>query len=124
VLLTAVCFLPDRPLGHRRRLLLAVALGATGPYVVLGAAVEPSGPDGSGENGHGTAVLDGGLVHLVYQERAGEGLPWRILRATLSASAVMEAARQLGVDDTENGAEIMSVVRGLQVAEVFPGPKA
>lgn len=97
VLLTAVCFLPDRPQGHRQRLLLAVAEEATGPYVVLGAAVEPSGPDGAGENGHGTAVLDrDGLVHFVYQERAGDGLPWRIMRATMEPDAVgaaLDAAR-------------------------------
>ena len=92
VLLTAVCFLPDRPRGHRQRLLLAVAEEPTGPYVVLGAAVEPSGPGGTGENGHGTAVLgDDGLVHFVYQERAGDGLPWRILRATTEPAAVMTA---------------------------------
>ncbi len=97
VLLTAVCFLPDQPLGHRQRLLLAVAEEPTGPYVVLGAAVQPGGPGGTGENGHGTAVLgDDGLVHLVYQERAGDGLPWRILRATTEPAAVvvaLEAAR-------------------------------
>ena len=92
VLLTAVCFLPDRPPGHRQRLLLAVAEEATGPYVVLGAAVEPSAPGGAGENGHGTAVLDrDGLVHFVYQERAGDGLPWRILRATTEPAAVIDA---------------------------------
>ena len=89
VLLTAVCFLPDRAPGHRQRLLLAVAKEPTGPYVVLGAAVEPSGPGGSGENGHGTAVLgDDGLIHFLYQERAGDGLPWRILRATTEPAAV------------------------------------
>lgn len=97
ILLTAVCFLPDQPPGHRQRLLLAVAEEATGPYVVLGAAVQPRGPHGEGENGHGTAVLaEDGLVHLVYQERAGNGLPWRVLRATTEPAAVLaalEAAR-------------------------------
>jgi hypothetical protein len=97
VLLTAVCFLPDRPQGHRQRLLLAVAEEATGPYVVVGAAVKPSGPRGEGENGHGAAVLGhDGLVHFVYQERAGDGRPWRILRATTEPAAllaVLEAAR-------------------------------
>jgi hypothetical protein len=92
VLLTAVCFLPDRPAGHRQRLLLAVADDVTGPYVVLGAAVQPSGPGGTGENGHGTAVVDqDGLVHFVYQERAGDGLPWRILHATTEPAAVAAA---------------------------------
>lgn len=92
VLLTAVCFLPDRPLGHRQRLLLAVADEPAGPYVVLGAAVEPQGRRGAGENGHGTAVLgEDGLVHLVYQERAGDGLPWRIKRATVEPAALRTA---------------------------------
>jgi len=69
-----------------------VAEEATGPYVVLGAAVEPSGPGGAGENGHGTAVLDrDGLVHFVYQERAGDGLPWRIMRAATEPAAVTAA---------------------------------
>jgi hypothetical protein len=97
VLLTAVCFLPDRLPGHRQRLLLAVAEEATGPYVVLGAPVQPSGPDGTGENGHGTAVVDdNGVVHLVYQERAGDGLPWRILRATTDAASLRSALENAG----------------------------
>ena len=94
VLLTAVCFLSDRPPGHRQRLLLAVAEEATGPYIVLGAAVEPSGDGGGGENGHGTAVLGrDGLIHLVYQERAGRGLPWRFMRATMEVGVVASGLR-------------------------------
>lgn len=94
VLLTAVCFLPERPAGHRQRVLLAVADDAAGPYVVIGAAVQPSGPGGAGENGHGTAVLGrDGLVHLVYQERAGDGKPWRIMRATADPADLRAAPR-------------------------------
>ena len=97
VLLTAVCFLPGRPPGHRQRLLMAMADDAEGPYHVLGTTLEPSSRRRAGENGHGSAVLgDGGLVHLVYQERAGYGLPWRILRATVEPAAlarVLEAER-------------------------------
>jgi len=91
VLLTAVCFLSDRPVGHRQRVLLAVARDVLGPYVVLGPVVDPSGPGGTGENGHATAVLDDGIIHLLYQERAGDGLPWRILRATLRSDDVAAA---------------------------------
>jgi hypothetical protein len=112
VLLTAVCFLPDRPAGHRQRLLLAVAEEATGPYVVLGAAVEPSHPGGAGENGHGTAVLrEDGLVHLIYQERAGEGMPWRILRATTEQAAVRAALSdaRAGQVRTANAADMASL---------------
>jgi hypothetical protein len=90
VLLTAVCFFADRPAGHRQRLLLAAAERVTGPYRVLGPAVEPSSPGGRGENGHGFAVLDDGLVHLLYQERAGEGFPWRYMRATVEPAALAE----------------------------------
>jgi hypothetical protein len=92
VLLTAVCFLAGRPRGHRQRLLLAVAGHPKGPYCLLGTPVAPLGPRRGGENGHGTAVLgDDGLVHLVYQERAGDGLPWRILRATVDPQDVEDA---------------------------------
>jgi hypothetical protein len=94
VLLTAVCFLPNRPPGHRQRLLLAVAADVSGPYAVLGTPVEPSGSRGAGENGHGTAVLAGGLVHLLYQERAGDGRPWRFLRATVEPGALASAAEE------------------------------
>lgn len=89
VLLTAVCFLPGRPAGHRQRLLLAVAPDPGGPYAVLGTPVEPSGPGGTGENGHGTAVLEGGSVHLVYQERLGFGEPWRYRRATVDVASLV-----------------------------------
>ncbi|MDQ4069839.1 MAG: hypothetical protein M3203_10290 [Actinomycetota bacterium] len=98
VLLTAVCFLPDRPRGHRQRLLLAVAPAPEGPYCVLGAAVEPAGRHGAGENGHGVAVLgEDGLVHFVYQERAGDGLPWRILRASTEPAAIQAALETVAV---------------------------
>jgi hypothetical protein len=108
VLLTAVCFLPDRPRGHRQRLLLAVADEPAGPYVVLGAAIEPSGLRDAGENGHGTAVLGGdGLVHLVYQERAGDGLPWRIMRATIEPAALRAALRAAA--PAERGGELVRV---------------
>ena len=82
VLLTAVCFLAGSPAGSRQRVLLAVADRPEGPYEVIGPAVETAGA--SGENGHGTSVLDGDVVHVVYQERAGEGLPWRIRHTALS----------------------------------------
>ena len=82
VLLTAVCFLADRPRGQRQRLVLAVADRPVGPYELLGPVVEPEG--GLGENGHGTAVVEGGRVRLVYQERAGDGRPWHYRHAVAS----------------------------------------
>jgi hypothetical protein len=93
VLLSAVCFLRGRPRGHRQRLLLAVADDVLGPYRVVGPVVEPRGPGGSGENGHGTAVLDGDAVHLVYQELSGAG-SWRIRHAVAPVDA-------FGADDEQ-----------------------
>jgi hypothetical protein len=83
-LLTAVCFLSSRPPGDRQRVLSAIADRPEGPYTVLGPLIEPHTSDGSGENGHGTAVVSRGEVHLVYQERSGHGKPWRYRRAVLS----------------------------------------
>lgn len=84
VLLTAVCFLAAHRRGERQRLLLAVAERPEGPFEVLGPLV---GPLDGGENGHGAAVVDAGTLRLVYQERAGEGRPWRILHATAPLQA-------------------------------------
>jgi hypothetical protein len=92
VLLTAVCFLRGAPAGHRQRLLLAVADAPEGPYEVLGPIVEPT--DGVGENGHGTAVLDGDELRLVYQERAGDGSPWHFRAATADLSSLAVELRQ------------------------------
>jgi hypothetical protein len=114
VLLTAVCFLPDRPAGHRQRLLLAVAEQPTGPYVVIGAAVQPSGRFGAGENGHGCAAAgEDGLIHFIYQERAGDGAPWRIMRATAEPAALRAALHdaQPAQKVTENASELAGLAR-------------
>jgi len=89
VLLTSVCFLRGYPKGSRQRLLLAVADHVSGPYSVIGPVVAPSGPGGSGENGHGSAVLDGDTVHLIYQELSGRR-SWH-LRHALAPVAALEA---------------------------------
>lgn len=86
VLLTAVCFLGAHERGSRQRVLFAVADEPTGPYELLGPVIEPQG--GVGENGHGTSVVAGGDVRVVYQERAGEARPWHYRHAVLSASAL------------------------------------
>jgi hypothetical protein len=98
-LLTAVCFLSSRPRGHRQRVLSAIADRPEGPYSVLGPLVEPQTHDGSGENGHGTAVLSRGQVHLVYQERAGAGRPWRYRRAVLSSALAHASPENMVADD-------------------------
>lgn len=81
VVLTAVCFLADQPFGHRQRLLLAHAEAPRGPYHVLGPLLEPTGIAGSGENGHCTAVVVDDELRIVYQERSGDGRPWRFMAA-------------------------------------------
>jgi hypothetical protein len=80
VLLVAVCFLSGRARGHRQRILFATADGPAGPYTVLGPLLEPE--DGVGENGHGAAFVAGNRLHVVYQERAGEGRPWHYRHAS------------------------------------------
>jgi hypothetical protein len=85
VLLTAVCFLKGRPRGQRQRLLLAAAPDPLGPYEILGPLVEP---ETGGENGHGSAVVHEGALHVVYQERAGEGRPWHYRHAVASLDHV------------------------------------
>jgi len=93
VLLTAVCFLADRPRGHRQRVLHAIAFdGARGPYTVLGPLLEPTGPRGSGENGHGTAVVVDGELRVFYQERPGDARPWRVMQAVAPLVADGEVA--------------------------------
>jgi hypothetical protein len=90
VLLTAVCFLAGRPRGTRQRLFLAVSDGPLGPYEVLGPGIPTRG-----ENGHGTSVVAGESLHIVYQERAGEGRRWHIRWAT-GRLAVPSSLRQAG----------------------------
>jgi hypothetical protein len=112
VLLTAVCFLSGRPAGHRQRLLLAAAPTAVGPYTLLGPVVAPSGPEGAGENGHGAAVLGGdGNVHLFYQERAGDGRPWRYRRATIAPDAIRSALADVPAVSAEEDDELEDLAR-------------
>ena len=84
-LLTAVAFMAEHPIGHRQRVLLALADRPEGPYEVLGGIVPPAG--GRGENGHGVAVVHDGEVELVYQEREGPEARWHYRQATLESPA-------------------------------------
>ena len=93
VLLTAVCFLAGRPRGERQRLLLAVADEPTGPFEVVGPIITPEG--GLGENGHGSTVIDGDQVRIVYQERAGDGYPWHFRHAVASVGRAARAVERL-----------------------------
>jgi hypothetical protein len=83
VLLVAVCFLTDGAPGERQRAFLAVADEAAGPYTVLGPALDPLAYAGRGENGHATAAVHDGLLHLIVQHRDGDGEPWELLTTSL-----------------------------------------
>jgi len=91
-LLTAVCFLAAKPRGQRQRVLLGVAEEAEGPYDVIGPVILPAGPRETGENGHGTAVIENGAVHVVYQERSGARRPWRFRRAAIHPQLLVPPA--------------------------------
>lgn len=74
VLLNGVCFLGGAPAGNRQRVFLATAPRPAGPYQVHGVALDA--PDGVGEVGHATGIVDDDELLLFFQERAGDG-PWR-----------------------------------------------
>ncbi|HEX8004785.1 MAG TPA: hypothetical protein VF519_19020 [Mycobacteriales bacterium] len=90
-LLLGVCFLPDGGQGARQRAFLALAGDAEGPYEVIGPAIDPAAYGRTGENGHGCVVVDGGDVHLYFQHRDGEGLPWTLHVASVPAAAIPAA---------------------------------
>jgi hypothetical protein len=87
-LLVAVCFLPVGAVGTRQRLVLAVAGEPAGPFTVLGPAIEPADYGRTGENGHGAAVVDGRDLHVYFQHRDGDGLPWTLRTVSVRAGAV------------------------------------
>jgi hypothetical protein len=92
VLLNAVCFLPEGPPGNRQRVFFAVAPDVTGPYEVHGPVVAPPSLD-AGENGHGTVVLAGDALALLFQERDGADGHWRYALAAAPVSAIAGRAR-------------------------------
>ncbi|HVE64906.1 MAG TPA: hypothetical protein VNB94_14035 [Mycobacteriales bacterium] len=92
ILLNAVCFLRGAETGRRQRVFFAVADAVEGPYTVLGSAIDPVGGPDNGENGHGAAVVDGGRLHLLFQERTADDWHWRY---RLASAPVALAARWL-----------------------------
>jgi hypothetical protein len=87
-LLLGVCFLPTGAHGARQRALLAVADHPEGPYDLIGPAIEPAAYGRTGENGHGALLVDDGEVHLYFQHRDGDGLPWTLHVASIDAAAI------------------------------------
>ncbi|MDQ1711077.1 MAG: hypothetical protein QOE45_527 [Frankiaceae bacterium] len=86
-LLAAVCFLPEGAEATRQRVLLAVADEPTGPYDVIGPALDPAAYGRTGENGHPAVAVHRGRVHLFFQHRDGDGLPWQLYATSVSAAA-------------------------------------
>ncbi|MDP9128450.1 MAG: hypothetical protein M3N08_09360 [Pseudomonadota bacterium] len=76
-LLVGVCFLP-RPRefsGTRQRIFFAWGQSPSPPFTLLGTVIEP---DTTGETGHPDVMLQDGVLHMIYQERTGEGKPWHL----------------------------------------------
>lgn len=90
-LLVGVCFLP---LGHgargsRQRVFLAAARSPLGPYVPMGCPLRPAP---GGENGHASAVVEAGALHLLYQARRGrDPCPWYLRHARFGLAGVAAA---------------------------------
>ncbi len=100
-LMSAVCFLGNRPRFQRQRLFWAIADDIAGPYRMIGFPIEPQG-DGweSAEVGHGTLVVAGDEVWQFYQARSrhlrdvdqGE-TQWRYGAAAWRLSELLQALR-------------------------------
>jgi hypothetical protein len=87
VMLNATCFLPEGQRGTRQRVFFALADRVEGPYHSLGPVLMP---EGVGENGHSTVMVEGAELMLVYQSRVeSTGQRWRygILRARIESEA-------------------------------------
>jgi hypothetical protein len=97
-LMVGVCFLPlgAGTIGSRQRVFFAAGREPLGPFTPMGVAVGPRDHGtGAGETGHPSAVVDGDVLHLFYQERAGDGPPWHLRQAWMPLDglrAVMAAA--------------------------------
>lgn len=92
VMLNATCFLPEGQRGTRQRVFFAVADRVEGPYRSLGPVLMP---DGVGENGHSTVMVEGDELTLFYQSRVeSTGHRWRygIARARIERAAELAQA--------------------------------
>ena len=96
-LLLGVCFLPRGRLGARQRAFLAVADEPAGPYTLVGPALHPRAYGRTGENGHGAVVVHDGRVHLFFQHRDGDGLPWDVQVTSIPVDALPGSAEPYAV---------------------------
>ncbi len=113
ILLNATCFIEEGRFGTRQRVFFAVADSLTGPYNSIGPVL--SGREHaweSGENGHASAIICDGRVHLFYQARSQENPdptdnPWRYGLAIFSVEDIMrslhreERATEAANEDSE-----------------------
>jgi len=82
LLLNAVCFLPGGVPGERQRVFFAFGREVLGSYDVAGPVLDPRRGPTKGENGHGSAVLDGDRLALFFQERSRLDPRWRLALAS------------------------------------------
>lgn len=70
ILLSGTCFIEEGPRGTRQRVFFAIGDRPEGPYRSVGPVLSPGEePWESGENGHASVWIEGGLVYLFYQAR-------------------------------------------------------
>ena len=95
-LMTGVCFLdqPNEARGTRQRVFFAAAQKPEGPSVPLRTPIAPTVyPEGKGENGHPDTVDMGDALGFLYQERAGEGMPWHLRYTEMKKADLLAEVR-------------------------------
>lgn len=88
-LLVGVCFLP-KPAGFsgtRQRVFFAGGKTPEPPYKLLGTVMEP---DTTGETGHPDVLIRSGRLHMIYQERLGEGRPWHLRHTSFEVTRLLQ----------------------------------
>jgi hypothetical protein len=93
-LMSGVCFLdkPEGRNGERQRVFFGASRSPLGPFVPLHTPLQPL--SSKGENGHPDTVIENGTMHLVYQERSGDGKPWHLRRAEFDTAHLRELVEE------------------------------
>ncbi len=88
-LLVGVCFLPKPHefRGTRQRVFFAGGKTLLPPYKLLGTVLEPHT---TGETGHPDVVIQNGKLHMIYQERRGNGHPWHLRHTSFDVPRLLE----------------------------------
>lgn len=87
-ILIGVCFLPKPHnfKGMRQRVFVAASASLDGPFYPLGTPFVPQkygSPEKYGEHGHPDTLIIDNTLHVIYQERAGDGQPWHLRSASM-----------------------------------------